>query len=194
MTGTEDDLRLAQLLCSRICHDLVGSAGAVNAGLELLTDGDTLDDAALHLAIGSGAELANRLAFFRVAFGAGGAGRDGADLRALRTLAINYFGAGQVALDWPAEDQSPGAGFTVVLGRLLLNLVLIANECLPRGGTVSVRLAALAGGVGLAVSAEGAGAKLREDVARAMTPRTAVSDLDSRNVHGLVVQLLVVSA
>jgi len=33
------DLKVAQLLASRLCHDLVGPIGAINAGLELMEDG-----------------------------------------------------------------------------------------------------------------------------------------------------------
>ena len=65
------DIFLAQLLCSRLCHDLVGPAGAVNAGLELAEDGD-LDGDALDLVTSSAAEVTRRLAFFRIAFGAAG--------------------------------------------------------------------------------------------------------------------------
>ena len=32
----ETDLELAQLLCTRLCHDLAGSIGAVAAGVELI--------------------------------------------------------------------------------------------------------------------------------------------------------------
>ncbi len=36
----EIDLRLAELLASRLCHDVVGPIGAVNNGMELLNDGE----------------------------------------------------------------------------------------------------------------------------------------------------------
>ncbi len=190
----DEDLRLAQLLCSRLCHDIIGAAGAVNAGLEILGDGDGVDDAALHLAISSGAEITRRLAFFRVAFGAGGVGHGGNDPDGLRELAAELLESGQVELDWPPADGATAPELSPTLGKLLLNLVLIASECLPRGGVVSVRLAALDGGVGMAISADGPGARLREDVAMAMTPGTAVGGLDSRCVHGYLTQLLVVAA
>ena len=37
------DLRLADLVASRLCHDLVGPAGAVAAGLELLEQPSDMD-------------------------------------------------------------------------------------------------------------------------------------------------------
>jgi histidine phosphotransferase ChpT len=188
-----DDLRLSQLVCSRLCHDLVGAAGAVNAGLEILAEMGGLDDSAMALATNSGLEMTRRLAFFRVAFGAGGAGRSGAEVSVMRKIAAEYLEAGNVDLDW--VDLGDGVReLEPDLGKLLLNLILIASECLPRGGSVSVKLAEVQGGVGLAVAAIGAGAGLREDVAQALTPGEAAENLDSRNIHGLLTQLLVLAA
>tara|TARA_R110000787_G_scaffold63679_3_gene143394 strand:- start:137027 stop:137659 length:633 start_codon:yes stop_codon:yes gene_type:complete len=188
-----DDLRLSQLVCSRLCHDLVGAAGAVNAGLEILAEMGGLDDSAMALATSSGLEMTRRLAFFRVAFGAGGAGRSGAEVTVMRKIAGEYLESGNVDLDW--VDLGDGVReLEPDLGKLLLNLILIASECLPRGGTVSVKLAEVQGGVGLAVAAIGAGAGLREDVALALTPGEAAENLDSRNIHGLLTQLLVLAA
>ena len=103
-----DDLRLSQLVCSRLCHDLVGAAGAVNAGLEILAEMGGLDDSAMALATNSGLEMTRRLAFFRVAFGAGGAGRSGAEVSVMRKIAAEYLEAGNVDLDW--VDLGDGCG------------------------------------------------------------------------------------
>lgn len=188
-----ESMRISQLVCSRLCHDLVGAAGAVNAGLEILAEMGGLDDSAMDLATKSGLELTRRLAFFRVAFGAGGAGHNGADVTILRKLALEFMAGGNVRLDW--LDDGQGVRETQPeLGKLLLNLILIASECLPRGGVVSVQIAAVEGGIGVAVSAEGPSAGLREDLARALTPGQAVESLDSRCIHGLITQLLVLEA
>ena len=68
------DLKVAQLLSSRLCHDLVGPIGAVNTGLELMEEDSDDDGAALGLMARSAAEAIRRLAFYRMAFGLGGAG------------------------------------------------------------------------------------------------------------------------
>ena len=61
------DLKVAQFLCSRLCHDLAGPVGAVNAGLELLDEG--ADDAAGALTLvghsAHGAGPAGRTGLFR---------------------------------------------------------------------------------------------------------------------------------
>jgi histidine phosphotransferase ChpT len=188
-----DALRVTQLTCSRLCHDLVGAAGAVNAGLEILAEMGALDDSAMDLATKSGLELTRRLAFYRVAFGAGSTGSGGSDVAGLKKLANEFLAGGNVTLNW-AENESTPDELDPVLGKLLLNLILIASECLPRGGHVGVNAAEFEGGVGIAVEASGVDAGLREDLATAMTPGQAVEKLDSRCIHGLLTQLLVLEA
>lgn len=185
-----ESLRLSQLVCSRLCHDLVGAAGAINAGLEILAEIGGLDDSALELATSSGHEMTRRLAFYRVAFGAGGAGSAGAEVSTLRKLATEFLGSGNVTLNWP-EEADGISEIDPMFGKLLLNVILIAAECLPRGGGVDVRVVAMDSGIGIAVSAEGPDAGLREDIAEAMTPGQAVENTDSRSIHAFVTQMLV---
>lgn len=185
-----ESLRLSQLVCSRLCHDLVGAAGAVNAGLEILGEIGELDDSALELATTSGHEMTRRLAFYRVAFGAGGAGNDGAEIAVLRKLASDFLQSGNVSLSWP-EDANDVSTIDPIFAKLLLNVILIATECLPRGGIVEVRVVGMENGTGIAVSAEGTDAGLREDIAQAMTPGEAVENISSRSIHAFVTQMLV---
>ena len=69
------DLSVAQLLCSRLCHDLVGPIGAVNTGLELLDAGLDAAGQALERIDLSGREGSRPLASFRLPFAAGPATR-----------------------------------------------------------------------------------------------------------------------
>ena len=67
------DLKVVQLLSSRLCHDLVGPAGAVHNGIELYEEmgpGEGAD--ALKMVAASVEQLSARLGFFRLAFGLGG--------------------------------------------------------------------------------------------------------------------------
>ena len=60
----ECDLRVAQLLCSRLCHDLVGAAGAVNAGLELIAETNDTSSDAFRMTEKSSGEVTRRIMFF----------------------------------------------------------------------------------------------------------------------------------
>ena len=79
-------------------------------------------------------------------------------------------------------------------GKLLLNLVALAAECLPRGGDLSVKLdAGSAGGdsgLVLEVRVSGTDAGLREDLAEGMNDSAAIEDLTPRNVQGFFTRTL----
>ena len=201
------DLKVVQLLCSRLCHDLAGSVGAVNAGLELLEeaaakDGGANGNDALALAARSARQTARRLAFYRMAFGFGaGRGRvvGGGDavaggdqsLAKARDLAAALLDDGRINLSWP-EDQELAAD--KLLGasgvKLLLNLILLGLDSLPRGGGLGVHFADLSDGVGMAIMASGPGARLKDDYLTVMTRDVPADALTAYNVQAHFTWLL----
>ena len=78
---------IASLLCSRLCHDLMSPVGALSNGIELLEDESDpgMRDKCLELLSESARATANKLKFFRLAFGAGGGFGDEIDTREART-------------------------------------------------------------------------------------------------------------
>ena len=180
------DMRVAELLASRLCHDLVGPIGAVNNGMELMADEDLgMSDDALELSANSARQAANILQYYRLAYGMAGA-RIGADLGDLRELAAEFLATGKATLDWtirrPPDDAPEG------LVKLLLNMLVLAAEALPRGGTL--RVAVLEGPAGLEVTASGTGARLREESRPALADEVVIEELTPRNVQGYFTRML----
>lgn len=131
-----DDLQLAALLSSRICHDLVGPVGALNNGVEIVSDsGDSdLRDHAMSLIASSAKQARARLEYFRAAFGAGGSLGDSAHPSEVHGMAAAFIEGGRIQLEWtPDGDDIPRTQV-----RLLLNLILVGIEALPRGGLLRV--------------------------------------------------------
>ena len=176
------DLKVAKLLCSRLCHDLISPTSGVNAGLELMAEHPDSEDA-MGLIIRSAKQVSSRLTFYRSAFGASGV----TTLSEARELAAGILEDGKVALDWPGEEGGP---VSAVGAAMLLNLVLVAMDTLPRGGTISVRLAVLDEGIGAALTAAGDGARLGEDMSRATGPDKAEAEISARNVPAYLVRRL----
>ncbi|RJF94621.1 histidine phosphotransferase [Oleomonas cavernae] len=133
-----DPLRLVGLLCSRLCHDLVGPVGAVVNGVELLTDAaddDDLRDQSIALIGDSANELSARLRFFRIAFGAAGGDVPMARDELVSIVAPVLQGR-RISLGVEgARDGVPREQL-----RLLFTLALIAADCLPRGGRLTLDL------------------------------------------------------
>jgi histidine phosphotransferase ChpT len=95
---------------------------------------------------------ANKLKFFRLAFGAGGGFGEEVDTREAQEALEGLFGAeGKITLGWVIEGEKLPKGAI----RLLLNLALLAGDALVRGGRLDVGAERAGGGIEIAVRAEG---------------------------------------
>ena len=132
-------LDLAELLCARLCHDLAGPVGAVATGAELLAEEGGDSGEALDLLASSAAAASQRLRFFRLAFGPAAKPVAAGELRELASnfLAGSATSGGTLAVEWRDNANGPWDGGAA---KLLLNLLLVARDCLPRGGTLRVTL------------------------------------------------------
>lgn len=126
---------LAALLCSRICHDLISPVGAINNGIELYDEGGAEEDA-LQLIRMSAVNASARLQFARIAFGAAGSAGSEIDSGDAESVAKNFMQNEKANLDW----QAPRLLLPKNEVKLLLNLVLIANASIPRGGDIYVSI------------------------------------------------------
>src|SRR5262249_6736387 len=120
------------------------------------------------------------LKFYRLAFGAAGGGDVALPLSEAREAARGLLSSGKVALEWPDAAMPQGAPPKKVAVRLLLNLIQLAAEALPRGGRVAVQLARGASGVSLTVSATGTAAAMHDIQQGALAGRLGLDALDPR--------------
>jgi histidine phosphotransferase ChpT len=145
---------LASLLCSRLCHDLMSPVGALNNGVELLSDEQDPDmkEKCLELLAESARATANKLKFFRLAFGAGGGFGEEIDTVEARSVLEGVFGAEKrIELGWMVSaDKLPKDAV-----KLLLNLALLAGDALVRGGRLDVGAEGRDSEVELVIRAEG---------------------------------------
>jgi histidine phosphotransferase ChpT len=128
---------LASLLCSRLCHDLMSPVGALNNGIELLADEQDpeMRDKCLELLADSARASANKLKFFRLAFGAGGGFGEEIDTHEAQGALEGVFGSERrIELGWMVGDGKMPKGAV----KLLLNLALLAGDALVRGGRLDI--------------------------------------------------------
>jgi histidine phosphotransferase ChpT len=145
---------LASLLCSRLCHDLMSPVGALNNGVELLTDEQDPDmrERCIDLLAESARTSANKLKFFRLAFGAAAGFGEAIDSGEARTALEGLFGSdGRHELVWMVADAKLSKGAT----KLLLNLALIGGDALVRGGRLDVGAESGAAGLEIVIRAQG---------------------------------------
>lgn len=189
MTMTPVDF--ASLLCSRLCHDLLSPVGALNNGLELLADEHDPEMRArcLELLSDSAKASANKLKFFRLAFGAAGGFGESVDTREARAAIEGLFGDGhKVKLGWLIEDATlPKPAIKV-----LLNLALIAGDALVRGGQLDVGAESHDGQVEIVVRADGPRIVLDAEMRAALTGTSGDTVVTPRAAAAYLVNALVV--
>jgi histidine phosphotransferase ChpT len=145
---------LASLLCSRLCHDLMSPVGALNNGIELLADetDPEMRNKCLELLADSARASANKLKFFRLAFGAAGGFGEEVDTHEAKVALEGIFGAERrIELGWVVSADKLPKGAV----KLLLNLALLAGDALVRGGRLDVGAEARDGVIELVIRAEG---------------------------------------
>ena len=153
------DLTFAMLLSSRICHDLISPVGAFNNGLEILEEvtTDEMRGDAMNLMKTSATSASAKLQFMRMAFGAGGSVSEAVSLDEAKSLTEALIAPTSVELDWQAAPVTLDRRIV----KLLLNMILIGVEALPRGGTLRVGVRR-EGATNLMISAEGEKVRLSE--------------------------------
>lgn len=153
----QSNLDIAALLCSKLCHDLLSPVGAINNGLELLEDetDPEMRDRCLDLLADSARVSADKLKYFRLAFGAAGGFGEEVDPNEAKQLIEALLGDdGKIKLGWAVQAST----LPKKAVKILLNLALIAKEALVRGGQLDV--GAEQGDTGIEVVIRAAGQKV----------------------------------
>ncbi len=195
---SDSDLELAQLLCTRLCHDLAGPIGAVAAGVELIGDDPAMADAETIGLIGDSSSAASRkLKFLRAALGLSQNGNG--DLKGLLDgyIAAASGPGGRIDVTWPtsAAIDKASRGFGPNWTQTFLNLCLLALEAQPGCRSLDIALET-AGSVNLTITARtaaGRTANAREDL-RAAAGDAAGGALSAKTVQAYLAGRMVRAA
>ncbi len=193
MSGTPiEALDLAALLCSRVCHDLISPVGAIVNGLEVLAEekDEETKTFALDLIKRSAGTASAKLQFCRLAFGAAGSAGAQIDLGDAETISRGFFEDDKTKLAW----NVPRVLLPKNRVKLLLNLLLIAGQTIPRGGRLTVEPIGAGETMGFKVSAAGVNAKVPPAVAALLVGETGDTPLDAHRIQPFYANLLAQAA
>ena len=154
-----EGLDLAALLCSRVCHDLISPVGAIMNGLEVMEEDK--DDAetkifAMDLIKKSARTASAKLQFCRLAFGAAGSAGAQIDSGDAEKVTRGLIEDDKTKIAW----NLPRVLLPKNRVKLLLNMVMIAGQTIPRGGTINVDPIGAGETMSFRVTANGANARL----------------------------------
>jgi len=181
-------LDLAALLCSRVCHDLISPVGAIVNGLEVLEEekDEATQEFALELIKKSARTASAKLQFCRIAFGAAGSAGAQIDLGDAETIARGFLEDDKTKLAW----NLPRALSPKNRVKLLLNMLVIAGQTIPRGGKLSVDPVGSGESMGFKVTAAGANAKVLPHVPLLLTGEGNGEGLDAHRIQPFYAGLL----
>lgn len=123
---------LAELLASRICHDLVSPLGAIGNGIELMTMTDGADSQEISLIAESVETAQARIRLFRAAFGAARADQV-LSAREIAALVQDYATTSRHWTDFDIAESLPRPEV-----KLVLLLLMCVQTSLPWGGSAHV--------------------------------------------------------
>jgi histidine phosphotransferase ChpT len=189
MSGTPiEALDLAALLCSRVCHDLISPVGAIVNGLEVLAEekDEETQKFALDLIKKSAGTASAKLQFCRIAFGAAGSAGAQIDLGDAETITRGFLEDDKTKLAW----NLPRALLPKNRVKLLLNLLLVAGQTIPRGGRLTVDPIGTGESMGFRISAAGVNAKVPPAVAALLTGDAGDTALDAHRIQPFYASLL----
>ena len=180
---------LSSLMCARICHDLLSPVAALGTAIEVLDDENNpeMHDEAIELIKSSARQTSGKLQFLRLAFGAGGSvgGMLGPDF--VKSLVEGQFGGGKHSFIWNFKVTE----FDKNHARILLNLLMLAVNSIPRGGEINSRIEQKSGATILTINATGPKARLAEMVTTTLSGRMPTDGFDGRSIQPFFTAMLV---
>ena len=188
MSGSPiEALDLAALLCSRVCHDLISPVGAIVNGLEVLAESkdEETKEFALDLIRKSAGTASAKLQFCRIAFGAAGSAGAQIDTGDAEKVARGFLEDEKTKIDW----HLPRVLLPKNRVKLLLNMLLIGGQSIPRGGRLTVDPVGEGESMGFKVSGTGTIAKVPPNAAL-MSGETGEEALDAHRIQPFYAGLL----
>lgn len=179
---------LAAFMSSRICHDLVSPVSSVASALDFMNepnDSEMRQQAEQLLAKGA-ADAAARLEFLRYAFGSMGLSDGAADIHQAKEISERFAATMKPSVSWDIETDH----LSFSHARLMMNILMLGMEALPRGGVVEIRVRNDNDGLVITATARGARARLREDSATALRGEAPEEGWNSRIIQPLFARMI----
>ena len=183
-----EGLDLAALLCSRVCHDLISPVGAIINGLEVMEDNSDEETSkfAMDLIKKSAQTASAKLQFCRIAFGAAGSAGAQIDTGDAEKVTRSLMEDEKTKLGW----NLPRILLAKNRVKLLLNMMLLAGQTIPRGGQLTVDAIGEGEAIGFRVTAAGLNARVQAAVPPLLAGGSADHPVDAHAIQPFYTGLL----
>lgn len=183
-----DPDRLATLVQAKMLHDLASPIGTIGNAIELIDDKTSVASgkSVFDLLRSSANSAMTRLRLNRCAYAMREESQTPESLEAVRGFFLAALENNRVELIWNAGLGSAPA----LLVKFLANLTLLALECAPRGGKITVELSHHGGRTEAAVDIVGPQASFQPHVTQALSGQAIPVALAARDIQAFYVRHL----
>lgn len=180
---------LASLISSRICHDLISPIGALNTAIEVLDDTESkeMHEDALKLIKLAASEASAKLSYLRIALGTNSTSKDVMNLDKLKLITENMFNTEKFSFNWDMSEIK----LEKSIARILLNILMLAIQSIPRGGKVTIKIEEKYDKLKLVTSANGIKSRLDKQTEDAFKGILPSEEIDGRVIQSFFTGILI---
>jgi len=180
---------LASLISSRICHDLISPIGALNTAIEVLDDTESkeMHEDALKLIKLAASEASAKLSYLRIALGTNSTSKGVMNLDKLKLITENMFNTEKFSFTWDMSEIK----LEKSIARILLNILMLAIQSIPRGGKVTIKIEEKYDKLKLVTSANGIKSRLDKQTEDAFKGTIPSEEIDGRVIQSYFTRILI---
>lgn len=180
---------LASLISSRICHDLISPIGALNTAIEVLDDTESkeMHEDALKLIKLAASEASAKLSYLRIALGTNSTSKGVMNLDKLKLITENMFNTEKFSFNWDMSEIK----LEKSIARILLNILMLAIQSIPRGGKVTIKIEEKSDKLKLVTSANGIKSRLDKQTEDAFKGILPSEEIDGRVIQSFFTGILI---
>ena len=180
---------LASLISSRICHDLISPIGALNTAIEVLDDTESkeMHEDALKLIKLAASEASAKLSYLRIALGTNSTSKGVMNLDELKLITENMFNTEKFSFNWDVSEIK----LEKSIARILLNILMLAIQSIPRGGKVTIKIEEKYDKLKLVTSANGIKSRLDKQTEDAFKGILPSEEIDGRVIQSFFTGILI---
>jgi len=180
---------LASLISSRICHDLISPIGALNTAIEVLDDTESkeMHEDALKLIKLAASEASAKLSYLRIALGTNSTSKGVMNLDKLKLITENMFNTEKFSFNWDVSEIK----LEKSIARILLNILMLAIQSIPRGGKVTIKIEEKSDKLKLVTSANGIKSRLDKQTEDAFKGILPSEEIDGRVIQSFFTGILI---
>lgn len=179
-----DVSQLIALVSSRVCHDLASPIQALTTALDVLESDNSpeMRESAIGLIRNSTNQAGAKVDFMRAIFGSVTAGNGTSSLADLKNIAAKFIATQKPEFKWEITENE----FPKPLARVLMNLIMIAIDSLPRGGEIEVVTTKNGNNYEAMVKATGYRVNLKPAMRASLQGRAPEDGFDGRSIQPFI--------